>query len=1265
MMRKLLLLFFSLSHFWLGGQQQTIDLDWKSADSLIYFNRATYEEATGQAPVYSRVIPWPDQHKIPKVSARIISSEILSSTFKEQVRAEFLRTSPRLSYQLVYEKKQPRLQINYVPFYKDPSTGQVFRVTSFSLDVKSEEPLAMLKATSTGSFAASSQLASGNWYKIEVKQTGIHKLTYEKILEAGIENPALVKVYGAGAFLLPEDFSKGSYDDLKEVPVYMEKGTDQLFGPGDFILFFARGPVDWEYNTQEDFFRHELHDYSTSGYYFLTDSKGAASSPVQSELSTGNADHVVTSYDVLAYHEEELTNLLNSGREWYGDKYSISLSEAYPFSMPGMITSEPVKIKVEAAGRSNEESFIRVKANNTVLGNLSFSPVNLSSYTATYAVNGDDLFEYNASESFFTILVEYLQPNTNSEAWLNYITINARAGLRLAGDELIFRDKDSYSFGSISDFRISNAGAGVKIWEVTDPENPRNVPYSLNGDEASFKLETSELRTFVAFKTSADFPVPVVSVPGLGKVPNQNLHGTTPPDMLILYAGEFEEQATRLAEHRRSNDGLTVDLVTQEMIFNEYSSGTPNISAIRNFLKMYYDGYPEDQMTKYLLLFGDGSFDNRDTTAGNPNMIMTYQSTNSLIPTSSFVSDDFFGLLDTGEKLYDGLLDIGIGRLPVSTDDEAELLVDKIIAYDQKETIGEWRNYICFVADDEDGNIHMKQANNLASLIEENYPEYNVNKIFVDAYPQETTPTGDRYPEVTRAINDQMNRGALIINYTGHGGVTGLAHEKIVDLSNIKSWRNGEKLPLFMTATCEFSRYDEYNTSKKTEVTSAGEEVLLNPLGGSIALFTTTRLVYSGPNYTRNCRFYESGFDKKDNGDGYRLGDIIVYSKNNVGAGVNKRNFTLLGDPSMSLAFPQNLVITDSINQVEAQLFNDTISALDFVTISGHLEDSQGTLLSNFNGSVIPIVYDKKSNLKTLANDGGRPLDFQARSSILYKGNSTVENGRFSFSFYVPKDIGYNIGDGKISYYGFSEDIDAHGASSDLVIGGIGDFSDMDTIGPEIRVFMNDSLFKSGGIVTPSPELLVYVNDPYGINTTGNGIGHDITSTLNEDRFNAIILNQYYQADPDSYSSGTVRYPYEDLPEGKHSITVKVWDIFNNSASAKVDFVVVESSEMLLENIFNYPNPFVDETFFNIEHNKAGQELEVVVRIYDLNGNLVTVLQQKMYTTGYRIDPIQWQGTTMGGATLGGGMYVYKVLVRSEEGQEATGAGRLILRRKG
>lgn len=1262
-MKKLIIFLLFLLPGLAFSQTRSYDISWEKNDSMIYFSHASFSDHHILVPHFTKSIPWPHEGLLPKVSVDVNKSSAVDPIFLEKQDLSPTGYSPRVTYELVYEKKRPVLQINVRPFFTNPVSGQIEKIESFSIDIQTKKPISALKSTSSGQYAAASKLASHSWYKIGILESGIHKLSYEQLVNMGLSNPATAKIFGAGAILLPEDYSKGSYDDLREIPVHIEKGSDQLFGPGDYILFYARGPVSWNYDMASDFYSHTLHNYAMQGFYFVTDGLGVPSQPANAETSTDAASSIVTSYDILDFLEDKKYNLLNSGKEWYGDQYSITLSGAYPFTLNGLITTESVKIRVAAAGRSNVDSDFTIKANNTTLGQIPVDYVNQSKYTYTYARENSIIYSYNASQSVVTVSVEYNQPNSNAIGWLNHITLNGRAGLAMNGDQLSFRDSRSASFGSVSEFRMQGADSDTRIWEITSPEDPANIPFSLNSGTATFKLETDDIREFIAFDIKGSFPSPETEGTGLGKIENQNLHAEDAPDMIIIYDEMFEEQVARLVEHRAQHDGLSITSVTQEQVFNEFSSGTRNVSAIRNYLKMHYDRTSPEDMTKYLLLFGDGSFDNKDTASYNPNLIITYQSDESLQPTGSYVSDDFYGLLDTGEDMYYGALDIGIGRLPVSSPEEAELVIDKIIAYDQPETLGEWRNYICFIGDDEDGNTHMRQANALAKKLEANYPHYNINKIFLDAFPQETTPTGDLYPAVTQSLNEQMSKGALIINYTGHGGVTGLAHERILDITNIKAWDNEGKLPLFMTATCEFSRYDEYNYKSKSEATTAGEEVLLNPVGGSIALFTTTRLVYSSSNQVLNSHFYDIVFEKDSLGQCYRLGDIIAYSKNNAGNGINRRNFTLLGDPSMILAFPENVVVTDSINQVSTESLTDTISALEFVTINGHIETVSGEMFNSFNGTITPIVYDKMKNLVTLANDGGKTMEFQSRNSVLYKGKATVTNGAFEFSFFIPKDINYSIGTGKISYYSENGTDDAHGSLKEIIIGGLGDLTLSDTAGPDIRVFMNDSLFKTGGITTASPELLIYIDDDFGINTTGNGIGHDITATLDDDRINSIILNGYYQAEIDQYASGSVRYPYKSLETGRHTISVKVWDIFNNSAQRNIEFVVVESSAMLLSEIYNYPNPFIDQTWFNVEHNRPGQQLEVVIRIYDMQGALATVLSDITYTPGYRMDPIPWNGRGYGGATLGGGLYVYKVYVKSETGEEAVGSGRLIIKR--
>lgn len=1202
---------------------------------------------------------------LPKVSLDVLESTELEAENLKGIAYSQLQEDPLVEYSLVREAGKSFLLVKILPYARQPG-GTIERVDRFHLNVLAEPALAPLKSESTGTWTAHSLLASGNWFRISVEKSGIHKLTYEQLSAMGIQNPAMVRIYGEGARLLPEKFSEGYTDDLHPLPFYMFKGGDGLFGPGDHILFYARGPVHWAYDESLGMYRHQLHPYSRKGYYFLTDGLGAAALPEEVELSTAPPTHTVSAYDFRAYEEEQTYNLIHSGREWYGDLFSVNLTKNYPFEIPGLIQEEELKISVSAAARSGTSSTFSVSANSELLGTIPVSGTNLSLYTATYAYESSRQFPYLSGQDQVTVSVTYNRPDANSEGWLNSIVLNARSLLTLGGDELQFRDSQSVSPGNISQFRLGNADGQTLIWELSDPGNPRTVPFSLAGSEARFALETDVHREFVAFRTTGDYPAPGFSGEGEGRVDNQDLHGLDHPALLIITTEDLLEEANRLADFRRENDGLEVAVVLQQQVFNEFSSGTPDVTALRNFMKMFYDrDGGSGTSCRYLLLMGDGSYDNlgEESLSNNPNLILTYQSEESLSPTRSYVSDDYYGLLDTDESMYDGLLDIGIGRLPVSTAEEAAGLVDKIIGYSQPDKQGEWRNQICFIGDDEDSNIHMQQADELARYVEDHHPSYNINKIYLDAYPQENLATGPYYPDVNRAFNDQVNRGALIVNYTGHGGTQGLAHEKIITLNDILSWTNEDRLPLFMTATCEFSRYDEYKRSEDLELTSAGEEVLLSTAGGGIGLFTTTRLVYSGPNHALNERFYEVVFSKDAGQQNYRLGDVILYSKNNTGAGINKRNFTLLGDPSLTLSYPRNRVVTDSINGLPAADEADSLSAFQWVTVSGHIENEGGAVMEDFSGRVNPRVFDKERKVETLSNDGDPVFSYHARNNILYSGEATVENGRFHFGFYVPKDINYAYGPGKISYYGSNEDTDAHGSYENFLVGGVGTENVSDNELPQVDLYMNDSFFVSGGITDDSPVLLAYVSDNYGINTTGNGIGHDLMAVLDEDKVSAIILNEFYQANTNSYNSGVIRYPFSKLEPGPHQVRVKIWDIHNNSAESTLDFMVMDSEAMLMDQVFNYPNPFFERTWFSIAHNRPDQELRLVLTIHNLSGALVRIIDTRVNSPGYRLEPLEWDGTSSGGSRLGGGVYIYRATLSTDQGEVASSSGKLIISR--
>ncbi|HSW68044.1 MAG TPA: type IX secretion system sortase PorU, partial [Bacteroidales bacterium] len=619
--------------------------------------------------------------------------------------------------------------------------------------------------------------------------------------------------------------------------------------------------------------------------------------------------------------------------------------------------------------------------------------------------------------------------------------------------------------------------------------------------------------------------------------------------------------------------------------------------------------------------------------------------------------DDFFGYLEDheGTALTDDL-DIGIGRLTVTTPEQAEAVVDKIIRYSTVSTanLGEWRNVICFVADDEDGNLHINQAERLVDVVSELRPEMNIDKIFIDAHQQVFTPGGQRYPDVNADINSRISRGALIMNYTGHGGVNGWALERILERSDINSWRNIDHLPLFITATCEFAYYDDPN------LLSAGELVLLNPKGGGIALFTTTRPTFAGPNFTLNRRIFEAIFSDIEP-DLLRLGDIIRIAKSNISDMGNARKFILIGDPALKLAIPRYRVFTTHFNNSEVTFASDTLRALSMVTINGYVGDRNGQILSDFNGVVIPTVLDKAVQMTTNANDGGEKFPFQLQQNILYRGKSSVVNGAFSFSFIVPRDIAYHYGPGRISYYAFGSLGDAHGSTHDLFVGGFNENVNTDLEGPVIELYINDRNFRHGGITGENPVLFAVVSDESGINTSGSGIGHDITAILNDEPENVRVLNRYYTADLNTFQRGTIEFPFFNLPDGQHMLRLKVWDVHNNSSEAITEFVVASSATMALQQVLNAPNPFRDYTRFYLEHNMGGEEIEVDVQIFSFDGRLLKRLNQTLIPHGFRSEIATWDGHDNAGNPLEAGVYIYRVLVKNNSGQLETASNKLVI----
>lgn len=1263
---------------------QAISINWTGVKTFspeedqivrfLHFSGASYTESDQPLPYWSQRIALPSSVKAIDVQ---LSNPVWQNITPEEL--PFLSTrnlseQPEIKSGVAYSRFVPYAVVSFFPFRKNGNTGQWEKLASATLVMHYSSVAPAQIRSSNRSFVSSSVLAGGNgeWYKIGVVANGMYKVSYDFLNSLGVDMEDLssdaINLFGNSFGMLPENNLDFRPDDLLKNSIQIYDGSDGFFGPGDYFLFYGKGPHTVKFNTSGQFFYHTKHLYCDTSYYFININRSnpqpqRVSTVLQPDVAT---THVVNAFDEMLYLEPDHVNFIKSGREWYGDLFDFSTEQTYSFSFPNIDLTQSVTVKADMAAKTPGNG-----TSNFVISGVGTS----GSMTITIPGVGTGVYAAaanpgNASMSFLPnganveIKVKFNKSTSLAQGWLNYLEVTARRNLVVSSSSsLEFRDKNSVGPGNIAAYQIVFNGAGLKVWETTNPTDCGEYQLSINAAVHSFKTVSDELKEFIAFVPNNVSAQPI----SFGRVEEQDLHALSPSDLIIITHPDFLASAQELAQFHNS-EGTSSQVVTTNQVYNEFSSGIKDATAIKQFLRMFYERAAGDPnlLPKYVLLFGDGSYDNKYRLGGNTGFIPTYQSSQSTLVTVSFVSDDYFVLLDPLENMNNSdQLDMAIGRIPCRNPDEAAGVVQKIKLYSRNtgsvalnefdccntdataNTMGDWRNWYAFVADDEDANSYIDAAEEFSDSLKLLHPIINIDKIFLDAYLQESTPGGERYPAVNEDIRDRVQKGALVINYIGHGGEVGWAHERILDLTTINSWSNNPRLPLFMTATCEFSRFDDPGR------VSAGEYVLLNPYGGGIALLTTTRLVYSGPNEILNKNFNRYVL-QRENGNPRTLGDIFMLTKNATISQIltsNTRNFTLLGDPAVRLKLPQHSIVADSVNQVAIGSGTDTLKALSKITISGHIQDYLGNPLNGFNGVIWPTVFDKEQILYSLSNDPGsyvRPFDL--RKNVIYRGKASVVNGKFSFTFVVPKDISYQFGPGKLSFYAHDGTIDATGLNLGVIVGGTNPNAPSDVQGPVIRLFMNDENFVPGSITNESPVMVAKVSDENGVNTVGTGIGHDITAVLDGNTSDPIVLNEYYESDANTYQSGLVSYPFSGLAEGPHTLKFKVWDVYNNSGEASTDFVVAKSAEIALEHVLNYPNPFTTRTTFFFEHNQSCSSLDVQIQIFTVAGKLVKTISETVKTEGFRIDPIEWDGTDDYGDRLAIGTYVYRVKVQAPDG---------------
>lgn len=1154
---------------------------------------------------------------------------------------------PELNWRLAVSAKKGHMLVDFLPLVS--RDGVIYRVASYTIKLHKSPYLAFArKQLPQRVYADHSAFVERRFVKVKVSGTGVHRITEADLRGMGFEHPERVAVYGYGGNLLSNSFGKHPGDDVPPAPM-RRVGKD--------ILFYARGTVHWE--MRNDVFTRVQNFYANDAYYFLAETEENVN-PVQETAATGEAEQVLEVSDAYALYERDQFSWSTTGRELYdSENLGITKNGRYTFSLPG-ITGQGGTVLLAFSSKAPVVRELRVQVNGQQVGVRGLSVVGEGE---KYRKAVEEIFQFSWTGENKENTTVGLSYSGHEPAMLNYLILNYKKRLKLTGNSLDFRSRESVN--RATRFVVDGADANTEIWDVTSSGEMQLLKGKLEGSRLSVTVPAGGLREFVAVNTAAkDF----MRVQPVGEVAPQDLHALRGVEMVILTPEIWKKEADRLAKAHEEVDGMKVAVVTSNQVYNEFSSGTPDVTAYRRLMKMLYDRaqVPEER-PKYLLLFGDCAYDNRmvsnEWRGRNPDeYLLGYQSENSVSETESYMSDDYIGMLDDGEgeKLSKDILDIGIGRFPVRTAQDAKVVVDKTIDYMKNEHGGEWKRTVCYMSDDADtGNssangAFMEEANYLAQLAEKAYPNGVVKRLLPDVYKYESTATGGTYPEMKRLMFKYLKDGLLVLNYTGHSNTTSWSVENLLtmdDIANLKS----EHLALWVTASCEFTRMDALNPS-------GGELVMVLPGGGAIALVSTTRVVYDSPNQAFNNLLTEQMY-KLENGKAQRLGDIFRKTKAGLAGAssfvnTNKMNFVLIGDPALRLGVPNYGVQVDEVNAAEVD-GQTVLQAGGMVTVKGHVLTPDGQLDESFEGTVHPLVFDSKEEVSTLDAKGSGVITYEEFSKVLFNSVDSVKNGRFELNFPVPLDIKYSNEQGRMNLFAFSADKrEACGVYDSFIVGGTSDQISDNAEGPKVSVYLNEPDFEWGGKVNETPYFVATLEDEDGINTVGNGIGHDLTLVIDGNL--TYPLNEYYVPETGSYKKGKVAFSIPELTEGKHRLEFRSWDILNNSSLTKLEFEVVKGLRPKLFDVTVTESPARESTTFVLQHNRPESVVQVEILVYDFAGHIVWKHQAEGLPEDgyYRVD---WNLLTSGGQRLVPGVYVYRASLSSKSSKESTKARKIVV----
>lgn len=1270
-MKKEFFLLFLVVQFFLTNAQ-TVSLQWEGVKeftdgaerqiSLPFFSNEGYN-VLHDAPYY---IYSEETNGFFDISITNVKSAVLNSN--ERGGLNPIHVPDEFTYNAKVNQSNDRffITVGMAPLFKE--NGQIRKITSFEI-VKTLKSPTGIQSEGTYDPAVVSVLKNGSWYKIRLKKSGVFKLEKSFFDQNGIPtnfDPRTLKIYGNGGRMLNENPGDFRYGALQQNAIRVVGEEDGSFDSGDYILFYAQGPHDWNRlsNSTITTITHRFNQYSDYAYYFITFG-GEEGKRIQDAVVEGSPVQTFHQYDEYQFYEKDSLSVNQVGKQWMGESFTVNPNQSFTLTGGGPTTGEAL-IKYRLVSRDAWGAGWSLSVNGNSINTNNFGP-------GSFAVNsGAKLIETSGNTFTFNISVNDIN-NPGAFVFLDYLEVIYEANLSFNGSQMQFRKLEDLNDGNIYGFSISGP---QRVWDISDITTAKNMPnsggvYKYQSNSPYFKNE------FIAFNESAVY----TEIEFVAKVENQDIRSLKDVDYAIVTHPDFLSEAVRLANFRTLHDGMKVAVVTTEQVYNDFSSGAQDAIGIRDFFKHLRD---TNSPLKYILLFGAASYDYKDRIQNNTNFVPTFISFNSTSLDFSFTTDDYYTMLDDSDIIinnpaipmeftYTGAsqMDVGVGRFPANNLTEAKIMIDKTLAYyeampGQGTSFGDWKTKFLLVVDDDKGNMgpfHKTVENSSGAFINNNIEYATLRKGYLDSFPLEHTSAGPRYPQVNQLISNAFNLGTSLIVYFGHGGVRSWSQTRVITYEEINNFTNFSglysRLPIVMTITCEFTVWD------LPEVPSAGVFMFKAPLGGAAAMVTTSRPVYVSYGELFNEQIVEQILSVQ--GEQYQaLGPALTAAKVNYPTNaINHISVNLLGDPMLSVARPPRKLRITKINGEDADSFDGVLRALDFVEIEGEVLDESGTMRDNsFNGKANATLFDKpenKSTLNNMRNGDMGVMNFQEQINAIFKGGTNVEYGKFKFQFYVPKDINYEIGEGKLTVYAHNNVIDGV-TTKNIKVGGQNPDGLDDDVGPVIGLYMNNLNFVDGGITNKNPYLLACLTDESGINTSGIAIGHDITGVLDNDVEGTYVLNEYYEGgdnnpctNPDfqDYQKGQVMYRLSNLDLGEHQIVFKAWDINNNSSEGTLDFVVMEegSDHIYIEKLLNWPNPFINQTYFHFEHN-CDSELEVMVQILTVSGKLVKTIRQVVtaepWREGYRTGrfAIPWDGLDDFGDKIGKGVYIYRLTAK-------------------